>query len=208
MLLSLVDSLRCPAGHEESSLVLSVEAWSDQRVASGLLGCPVCHARYPIRLGVVDFTAGKPVVRRDDMDATVDVTRLAAQLELSEPGGIILLAGKYAAVADQLVQLAGVTCLLIDAPPSQSPGAVTLDVVERLPLAEGVLKGAAVDAPRAAESFLRELVKHVRRAGRIVAPAQSDEPRGCRLLARDALEWVAEVEASTPPVVLRRAHQA
>jgi len=206
VLLSLVDSLRCPAGHEESSLVLSVEAWSGQRVAEGLLGCPVCHARYPIRLGAVDFTAGAAVVRRGGPDTPVNVMRLAAQLSLSEPGGVILLAGTYAAAADQLEQLAGVTCLLIDAPPSASPGAVNLAVADRLPLAKGVLRGAAVDAPRATEAFLREIASHVRQLGRLVAPARSDEPHGCRLIARDALEWVGEVEAFTPPLTLRRAN--
>ena len=208
MLLSLVDSLRCPASHEESSLVLSVETWSGQRVAEGLLGCPICHARYPIRQGAVDFTAGAAVVRREGPGEPIEVTRLAAQLALSEPGGIILLAGRYAAAADQLVPLAGVTCLLIDAPPSSSPGAVNLEVAERLPLARGALKGAAVDAPRATEVFLGQIVRYVRQGGRIVAPAGSDEPRGCRLIARDALEWVVEVEASTPPLTLRRANPA
>jgi uncharacterized protein YbaR (Trm112 family) len=208
VLLSLVDSLRCPAGHEESSLVLSVHAWSGQRVAEGLLGCPICHARYPIHRGVVDFTAGVEVIRRDGLDGPADVMRLAAQLSLSEPGGIILLAGGYTAVADQLVQLAGVTCMLVDAPLSSSPGAVNLEVADRLPLAEGVLKGAAIDALRATEAFLAGIARCVKPLGRIVAPSQSMQPRGCRLIARDAQEWVVEVEELTSPVTLRRAHPA
>jgi uncharacterized protein YbaR (Trm112 family) len=208
VLLSLVDSLRCPAGHEETSLVLSVEAWTGQRVAEGLLGCPTCHARYPIHLGAVDFRAGAAVVRRDGLDGPADVMRLAAQLSLSDPGGIVLLAGGYAAVADQLMQLAGVTCVLVDAPLSSSPSAVNLEVADRLPLAEGVLKGAAVDAPRATEAFLAGIARCVRPLGRIVAPAGSTQPRGCRLIARDAQEWVVEVEELTSPITLRRAHPA
>ena len=95
MLLSLVDSLRCPAGHEGTSLVLSVESWSGKRVSEGLLGCPLCHARYPIRQGAVDFTGGSSDVRHMVSDASVDVMRLAAQLQLNEPGGIVLLTGRY-----------------------------------------------------------------------------------------------------------------
>ena len=206
MLLSLVDSLRCPAGHEESSLVLSVEAWSGQRVAEGLLGCPICHARYPIHQGAVDFTAGGRIVRRGGQDTPVDVMRLAAQLSLTEPGGVILLVGAYAAVADQLAELAGVTCVLVDAPLSSSAGAVNVDVADRLPLAEGALKGAAVDEPRATDAFLEEVARRVRPLGRLVAPSRSTPPRGCRLIARDARESVVEVERLPSPITLRRAH--
>jgi uncharacterized protein YbaR (Trm112 family) len=208
VLLSLVDSLRCPAGHEETSLVLSVEAWSGQRVSEGLLGCPLCHARYPIQHGAVDFTGGPSRVRSSRSDDPVDAMRLAAQLSLSEMGGIVLLAGGYAGVADQLVQLAGVTCVLVDAPLSSSPGAVNLEVADRLPLAEGVLKGAAVDKARAIEAFLTGIARCVRPLGRIVAPSQSTQPRGCRLIARDAQEWVVEVEEANSPVTLRRAQPA
>ena len=206
MLLSLVDSLRCPAGHEESSLVLSVEAWSDQRVAEGLLGCPICHARYPIHRGAVDFSGGAYFVRRDGSNTPVDLTRLAAQLSLTEPGGIILLAGVYAAVADQLVELTGVTGVLVDALPSPSPGAVNLELADRIPLAGRALKGAAVDEVRATEAFLREIARCVRPLGRIVAPARSTPPIGCRLIARDADEWVGEVEDVSSPLTLRRAN--
>ena len=206
MLLSLVDSLRCPAGHEESSLVLSVEAWSGQRVAEGLLGCPICHARYAIHQGAVDFSDGARIVRRDDSHTPVDSTRLAAQLSLTEPGGIILLAGGYAAVADQLVELAGVTCMLVDAPSSSSPGVVNLELADQMPLAGRALKGAAVDEPRAAETFLREIARCVRPLGRIVAPSRSTPPSGCRLIARDAHEWVGEVEDFSSPLTLRRAN--
>ena len=205
MLLSLVDSLRCPAGHQETSLVLSVETWSGQRVSEGELGCPVCHARYPIHRGIADFTRGSHDVRHVAPAEPADAMRLAAQLALTEPGGILLLDGRYATVADQLVQLAGVTCVLVDAPQSSSPDVVNLDVGDRLPLAEGILKGAAVDEPRSVEGFLAGIARCVRPLGRIVAPARSTPPRGCRVLARDAQEWVVEVEGSPSLLTLRRA---
>ena len=131
-----------------------------------------------------------------------------AQLSLTEPGGIILLAGVHASVAEQLVQLAGVTCLLVDAPLSSSAGVVNLEVADRMPLAEGALKGAAVDAPRATEAFLAGIARCVRPLGRIVAPSGSTPPGGCRLIARDEQEWVAEVEEFIAPLTLRRANQA
>ena len=205
MLLSLVDSLRCPAGHEETSLVLSVESWSGHRVSEGLLGCPACHARYPIHQGAVDFTAGGGFVRRDGPGAPPDATRLAAQLSLEEPGGIVLLVGRHAAGADLLVEFCDVTCLLLDAPLTASAGAVNLEVADRLPLGDRVLKGAAVDGSRASGPFLAEIARCVRPLGRLVGPAQVASPPGCRVIARDDEEWVAEVEEFTPRVPLRRA---
>ena len=78
--------------------MLSVEKWAGSRVAEGILGCPVCHARYYIHQGSVDFAPGTDSLNHEG--ATVDPVRLAAQLSLTEPGGIILLTGRYAVVHD------------------------------------------------------------------------------------------------------------
>lgn len=206
MLLTLVDSLRCPAGHDESSLVLSVETWSGPRVSEGQLGCPVCHARYPIHGGEADFAGNPANVRRVGRpEAPLDAMRLAAQLSLSEPGGTILLTGRYGSCVDHLVEFADVTCLLVDAPLSSSPAAVNIIVGDRLPLVDGALRAAAVDSPRDIPEFLTEVTRCVRYRGRIVAHTKASLPSGIRLLARDQHEWVAEVEALTPTVPLLRA---
>src|SRR5687767_12700512 len=163
-----MDVLRCPATHEESTLVLSVEAWRDQRVAHGVLGCPICHARYAIRDGVVDFGAPPTVGVRHNAAASVpDGQRLAAQLALMEPGGVILLTGRYAAAHPWLIELAHLTCLLIGPERADTYGAVNLVGVDRLPLADGVLRGAAVDTARSGESFLTDVARCVRARGRI-----------------------------------------
>lgn len=204
MLLSLVDAFRCPAGHEETTLVLSVESWSGQRVSEGLLGCPVCHARYPIHHGVADFTGGAMDVRRAAPGSPPDAMRLAAQLSLTEPGGIILLAGRPVASAEGLAAIADVTCLVVSAAPLLSPAVVTIDVGDRLPLADRALRGAAVDEQHSSQGFLDEVARCVRGRGRIVAPAQSPLPPGTLIIARDEREWVGEVEAFTQPIPLRR----
>jgi hypothetical protein len=130
--------------------------------------------------------------------------RLAAQLSVVEPGGIILLAGHYAASAGQLIAIAGVTCLLVDAVPSSSTSEANIEVRGKLPLADRILRGAAVDEQHGGEDFLVEVARCVREHGRIVAPAHSPIPRETRLLARDEQEWVGEVEAFTPRIQLRR----
>lgn len=205
MFLSLVDALRCPAAHEESPLVLSVEAWHGSRIVRGVLGCPVCRARYSIVDGVVDFTGGDVhTTARSGSPPADDALRLAAQLGLAEPGGLVLLTGRYASQSRHLLDLVDVTCLLADASDPSSAEGVLLRLAERLPLGGGALRGAAIDSPRAASEFLAEVVRCTRGRGRIVGPAGAPVPVGASLIARDDREWVAEVEAVVTTVPLRR----
>jgi hypothetical protein len=201
MLLTLVDTLRCPAHEEESSLVLSVEEWAGPRIAEGVLGCPICHARYHIHGGAVEFAAGTESVRRPG--AALDPVRLAAQLSLTEPGGIILLTGRFADVHEELMQFAEATCVLIDAAATSSSMAVNFRVSDRLPFVAGALRAAAIDERPA--SFLTDVVRCVRNGGRIVMPATSLAPTSLTVIARDDRELVGEVEAISRRVSLRRA---
>lgn len=205
VLLSLVDSLCCPAGHEETSLVLSVESWSGQRVSEGLLGCPLCHARYPIHRGAVDFAGRSPAVRHVVPDTPVDPMRLAAQLSLTEPGGLLLLTGPYAASADQLAEFADVTCLVVDAPHASSKTAVDIRVNDRLPMVNRAIRGAAIDAVRCSPVFLAEVARCLRPRGRIVTPAKSQIPVPGRVVAQDDRELVTEIALSPQTVALKRA---
>lgn len=203
MLLALVDSLRCPAAHEDSPLVLSVEEWAGQRVSRGLLGCPACHARYPIEHGVAIFT-GRTGVRQSAAGEAPDVLRLAAQLALAEPGGTVLLTGRYADCHEALSEMTGVTCLLVDAAPSISPAAASLVVSDRLPLIDGSLRGAAVDAQRSGAAFLAEVVRCLRSTGRLVVPRQTQAPHGTMIVADDDRECVSERIGIPQTVPIRR----
>jgi hypothetical protein len=205
VLLTLVDSLRCPVGHAETALVLSAESWSGSRVATGLLGCPTCHARYPIAGGVVDFTGGTAGPQPPDELLPSQPIRLAAQLGLAEPGGIVLLTGRYASLADELRELVEVTCLVADVAREVPATAVTFRLTGVLPLRDATLRAAAIDAPRTSPGFLAEVTRCVAGRGRVVAPAGTPVPTGVRLVARDSLEWVVEVEGAQPVIPLRRA---
>ena len=208
MQLTLVDSLRCPAHDDESSLVLSVEEWAGPRVAEGILGCPVCHARYRIHHGSVDFAPGAHSVRHDAV--AVDPVRLAAQLSLTEPGGIILLTGRYAAALDALGQYVESIFVLVDAAETSSATAVNIHVADRLPFVDRALRGAAIDHPRSSPAFVAEVGRCLQAQGRMVNPAASLVPPTVQLLARDEFEWVGEVvDSGEPaPVRLRRADRA
>lgn len=203
MLLSLVDSLRCPGHDEEASLVLAVESWAGPRVAEGTLGCPVCHARYPIHRGAVDFAPGDDSVRR--AGSAGEPLRLAAQLSLSEPGGIILLTGRYAALSEELAPFGETTFVLVDAAPSSLPLAVNVRVGDRLPLTNNALRAAAIDEIRTKDAFLAEVVRCLRDRGRLVMPSSAPLPEQIRILAEDEHETVGEALKESRPILLRRA---
>jgi uncharacterized protein YbaR (Trm112 family) len=206
VLLSLVDVFRCPAAHEETALVLSVDAWNGIRVDRGILGCPLCHSRYPIVNSVVDFRSSRSP---DKGSSVIEQTspgnpmRLRAQLDLTEPGGVLLLTGRYARQAPQLQAQVDVTCLLVDSP-AWDEHSVELRLDDRVPMASGSLRAAAVDQSTGLPALLVEVGRALRPGGRLVAPAGSETPQSVRVVARDGLEWVGELEPLPSIVPLRR----
>jgi hypothetical protein len=132
--------------------------------------------------------------------------RLAAQLSLSEPGGTVLLAGRYAACARQLSEIANVTCILVDGVLDLSPNAVNMVVADRLPLVDRALRGAAVAGLRCSSTFLVELGRCIKAGGRLVTPASTRHPAGVRVLAEDDAEMVFENQNDPFTIQLRRAH--
>lgn len=182
--------------------MLSADAWRGTRISTGTLGCPVCHARYAIREGRVDFAGGATVdeARVPDQPSGLDPIRLAAQLNLAEPGGIILLTGRYAAGVWDLAAMVEAIYVLVDSGGAVPDAAVSIELAGRIPFANGSFRGAAVDQGRATPEFLAELARTVRFGGRVIAPVTLQLVDGLLLLAQDEQEWVAEVE-STPPVV-------
>jgi hypothetical protein len=205
--IEVVDALRCVGQHEDTWLVASAEEWADRRIVRGRLGCPVCRVVYPVSGRVADFTTsasppGGAAVTPAAID-DADVLRLAALLDLREAGGVLVLGGSYAALADRLMGVveAHYVALNTDPLPLAASG---LRVDARVPLARGSVRGVAVDETVDA-ALLGDLVRTLRPGGRFVAPADVPVPGGLGVLARDEREWVAEsVVARTPAVTLSR----
>src|SRR5689334_22428621 len=92
MFIELLDYLRCPQVHEESSLVVAARTTEGRDIMEGTLGCPVCHSEYPIIGGVARFVERDRTTSPDD--ATEDeALRLAATLDLTGPRGYAILEG-------------------------------------------------------------------------------------------------------------------
>ncbi len=210
--------LSCTAGHPPSSLIAVIDQRDGDRWISGTLGCAECGAEYALRDGVAYLLPGDALpaptaLNSDDATSTqtVDPMRVAALLGLTEPGRRILLVGEYAEAAVELSQATDAVCTTLNAAPVvralRTIEHVVIDArADRLPFPDGTFHGVAVDAAHLA--LLADAPRVLQRGARMLAPVQAAVPEGCTELARDATEWVAEVEAPLMPaaatVQLRR----
>jgi uncharacterized protein YbaR (Trm112 family) len=211
MFIELVDALRCPHPHEESWLVLAASRLEARHVLEGTLGCPVCHAQYPIRGGVVDLRSdsGVRAVERasDARDAArlvqqVGALDLSAMLDLADVLGFAVLVGEWGRHAHALLELEQVPPILLVDPPDGVelvPGLSGVRAYEALPLAAGAARAVALDGTD--PTRLASGAQVTRTGGRIVAPAGAVVPEGVRVLVRDEYVWVGEREAAPSSLV-------
>lgn len=204
MRLELAERLRCPAGHVPTPLIVVARRVVDCELISGVAGCPVCTLEARVEAGVIEFPAPYAIVVAADASEAAGpvgapdaeraapedaIERAAALLGLAEPGGAVLLAGRYGVLAAALRDRLDVVTAVL-----RTPGAV--------PFTDATFRAAALDLPGAP---LDDAVRAVTVGGRVVAPAAAALPAALRELARDAIEWVAEREATSPVVSLGRA---
>jgi hypothetical protein len=212
--LELVDALRCPAAHEESHLVASIDRLVGRSIAEGSLGCPVCRRTFPIRDFAAWFAApeqGAPLAPPSGPDVPADddaLARAAALLDARTPGALFLLCGERARVATLLALAYDVHCVALNPPPGvdAGDGVSLLHTGDRVPLVSACVAGAALDAAAGARpAFLASVVDAVRAGGRVVGPASVPPPANLRVLAADASDWVAARPGlPAAPVPLRR----
>jgi uncharacterized protein YbaR (Trm112 family) len=214
MFIELVDALRCPRTHEESWLVLAATRTEARHVQEGTLGCPVCHAEYPIHEGIADLRLDPPpdgaergLSAHDGADPIHDVSAgdLAALLDLGDALGFVVLVGAWSRRAAGLLELEVVPPLLVVDPPDGVrivPGVSGVRSGATLPLAAGAARAVAVDDVGAVR--VESAARATRTGGRIVAPALAGVPEGVRELARSDSVWVGEREAA--PSALVRLH--
>jgi len=193
MHLDVIPTLRCPREHEESGLVLVADATRGRHVVTGVLGCPICEAEYPVRAGVAYFTDAVAAAgdARDD-----EVIRTAAMLGLTEPGGVVMLAGHWASLANAISEIGGALVLVVN-PPAITQYDEPVSVMyagDQVPIAEHALRAIAIDAPLPANN----LASVLRPKGRLVATHAVSVPPAIDEIARDADYWVGEASALPP----------
>ena len=211
MFIELVGSLRCVHEHQLSWLVASAYRMEDRYIVSGELGCHVCGARYPIENGVADFRElgseratsperppGPPPPRdpRYQSDPTDLALRVAALLDLTSPGGVVLLAGQWSAAAPPLAagEIAERIQLLALDPVTDLASGNGISIARtgrRLPVRPATVRGIALDESHSDPDYVASAAQALRPGARLLAPLSAPLPPGLAELARDDRFWLA-----------------
>lgn len=200
--------LRCPEAHREEMLVLSTGEVRDRMVRSGLVGCPVCHKEYPIARGIVNFRRSRERVSESASGPraavytppsplpSADAANLQALLELSGPGGYVVLIGASVRQAPRLSSLMeGVHFVGVNAPleMEEQPMLSLLYANEKVPMRSSVARGVVVGADLATSPWLVEAHRVLLRGRRFVVENEEPElPIGLLKLAAENGLWVGE----------------
>jgi uncharacterized protein YbaR (Trm112 family) len=203
MFIELADILRCPNPHEETWLVLATSGMDGRNVVHGQLGCPVCHAEFPIESGVARFDRGNRRRTRFYPADADEAVRLAALLDLTDARGYVILAGETSNHAPALRELTDVQVLLVDPPAEIEMGAglsgLTTDRSSpSIPLAGASARAIALDAAASSDQ-LAGWLRVAAPGARILAPVAVPMPNGLSELARDERHWLAERLATPAP---------
>lgn len=201
MHIELTEMLRCPENHREEILVLSTGEIRDRMVRSGLMGCPVCHKEYPIARGIVNFRRSKERVLKDAYVPpsplpSADASKLQALLELSGPGGYVVLVGsavRHAATLGTL--MTGIHFVGVNAPAEmeEQPVLSLLYANEQIPMRSAIARGVVVGADLATSPWLVEAHRVLLRGRRFVVENEEPElPIGLQKLAAEGGLWVGE----------------
>jgi uncharacterized protein YbaR (Trm112 family) len=191
--------LRCPEAHDEGHLVLSTGEIKGRMVRSGILGCPKCHKEYPIVKGVVNFSGGG---RRETgtlegaPSSPVDAQTLQALLDLSGPGGYVVLVGSAARHAAGLAgAMGGIHFVGVNAPGDAEELAVLslLACETMIPLRGAMGRGIVIGAESKAERWLDDARRVLLRGRRLVVEGEYVKaPEGMKRLAMGQGLWVGE----------------
>jgi hypothetical protein len=173
----------------------------DRMVRSGLLASPVCHKEYPIARGVVNFRRSKERVLKDTYVPpsplpSADASNLQALLELTGPGGYVVLIGAAVRQAPRLGTLMeGIHFVGVNAPEEMEEQR-TLSLLyasDKVPLRSSVARGVVVGADLATSAWLVEAHRVLLRGRRfVVENEEPDLPIGLDKLAAEGGLWVGE----------------
>ena len=203
MHIELTEMLRCPESHREEFLVLSTGEMSGRMVRAGIVGCPVCQREYEIVEGIVYFERRE---MRDERRVTTahpsslishlsDPQTLQALLDLSGPGGYVVLLGSASRYAVGLAALmGGIHFLGVNPPPDaeELPILSLLVSEKRIPLRDTMARGVVVGNESSSAPWLAEARRVLLPGRRLVVECETVKPEGITQLARGQGLFVGE----------------
>ena len=200
MHIELTEMLRCPEPHADAVLVLSTGEMSGRMVRSGIVGCPVCRREYPVVNGVVYFSRGRGTGDGGEVGEgtppAIDPETLQALLDLSGPGGFVVLVGSAVRHAVGLAGvMGGIHFVGVDPPPraEELPVLSLLRCERTIPLRQAMARGVVIGGEAARAPWLDEGVRVLLRGRRLVLEeAAGAPPAGVTRLASGEGLWVGE----------------
>ncbi|HKS06368.1 MAG TPA: hypothetical protein VJR92_08660 [Gemmatimonadaceae bacterium] len=196
--LTVVERLICPNDHEPTPLVVRADATAHGALTRGVLGCPKCESEWKVDGGVARFGP-----RAELPHASADPAVLAALLDLTEPGRLIIVDGVSAETCAALARDYGAMIVALDPPESGSYAAV-IEGATHAPVSAGVARGAVLMRAVRDAAFNESIVRAVGPRGRIVGAPDVRIPRDVTEMARDDRLWVGARDDVSAPVSLRR----
>jgi uncharacterized protein YbaR (Trm112 family) len=196
--IELTEMLRCPAPHAEAFLVMSTGEMMGRMVRSGVLACPLCQREYPILKGVVHFSkiGAAPSGTAPRSPLPVDPPTLQALLDLSGPGGYVVLLGSAARHAVGLAGLmGGIHFVGVNAPADveELPVLSLLECAGMIPLRQTMARAVVVGGDRLEAGWLGEAQRVLLPGRRLVAESDAAPvPPGIRRLAVEQGLFVGE----------------
>jgi uncharacterized protein YbaR (Trm112 family) len=203
--IELTEMLRCPEPHGEAFLVMSTGEMLGRMVRSGILGCPICRREFPIVKGIVHLSgsaeraavpgsaAERPAPRPP---LRADPETLQALLDLSGPGGYVVLVGAAARHAVGLAGLmGGIHFIGINAPEDveELPVLSLLVCPGMIPLRQTIARGVVVGSDRLGSDWLAEARRVVLPGRRVVIEGEDvPVPAGLTRLAAGVGLFVGE----------------
>ncbi|MDE2974394.1 MAG: hypothetical protein OXU64_06700 [Gemmatimonadota bacterium] len=208
MNVALVDHLACPRCGPPFGLVLLARDVRDRRVRTGEFGCPNCRDRFPVEGGFGDLRpppragggagagggdaeAGRPGAgTAGGSDAAEKALRLAAALGVTSGPGLILVTDGHRDEAGPLARLVrGIEVVVVGwrGRGLAGEGVSAFVTGPRLPLRDGVARGAVAEGGSGGEGWWGECLRTVTPGGRIVITGATQEAR----------EWVAKAGLAT-----------
>jgi hypothetical protein len=191
--IELTEMLRCPEPHADGFMVLATGEMLGRMVRSGIAGCSVCHREYVIKDGVVDFwgmgTGDRGMAQPVPIphSPVPDAPTLQALLDLSGPGGYVVLVGDAARHAVGLAALmGGVHFIGVNAPPDveELPVLSLVRSAAAIPLRQTIARGVVVGADLARAPWLVEARRVLLPGRRWVVESEAVElPEGISKLA-------------------------
>ena len=194
MHIELTEMLRCPEVHREEFLVLSTGEMSGRMVRAGIVGCPVCQQEYEIVDGVVYF--GPPLTLPPSLSpSSPDPQTLQALLDLSGPGGYVVLLGSTSRYAVGLAALmGGIHFIGVNAPEGveELPVLSLLACAAKIPLRDSMARGVVVGKESSSAPWLAEARRVLLPGRRLVVENETARPDGVTQLATGQGLFVGE----------------